>query len=298
MRKFVIVFLLALSTGISCGQMMTENGPATVQVPPVPEYLDFAGEKVPVELPDVKQAIQREILTTCNMHTATALSLIRSSRWIPVIRPILRKNGIPDDFIYLCLAESGMNPEVVSPAKAAGLWQFTTGAAKKYGIETGSNVDLRYNVEEATEAACRYFKESYDSLGSWTLAAACYNLGNNGVIRRLKTQDVDNYWDMFLPEETLRYVPRILSFKILLSDPKKYGFDIAQEDYFKPFENYFLISINDEDIDWCELANSYGSNFKMLRLLNPWIREYTYENRAGKSYEVKIPTSEFRTKGY
>jgi len=298
MRKLFLVVMLLSASVFAYGQMMTKDGPAAVGVPELPVYLDFAGEKVPLELPDVRQAVEREVITTCNMHTSTILTLLRSTRWIPVIRPILKKNGIPEDFIYLCLAESGMNPEVISPAKAAGLWQFTVGAAKKHGLETGSNVDLRYNIEEATEAACRYLKESYDSLGSWTLAAACYNIGNNGIIRRLALQDVNNYWDMYLPEETLRYVPRILSFKILLSNPAKYGFDIKPEDYFKPFENYFLISINDTHIDWCQLANSYGSCFKMLRLLNPWIREYVYENRNGRSYTVKIPTAEFRTKGY
>jgi len=269
-----------------------------ITVPELPDYLDFAGERVPLELPDVRQAVQREVLTTSNMHTATMLTLLRSRRWIPVIKPILEDNGIPSDFIYLCLAESGMNPEAISTAKAAGMWQFMAAVAKDYKLETGPNIDMRYNVEQATKAACKYLKQSYDTLGSWTLAAACYNLGNAGVKRRLARQEVSSYWDLYLPQETMRYVSRILSFKLLLSNPEKYGFVINEDEYFKPFENYMLVSISDAQINWCKLAKTYGTNYKILRLLNPWIREYSFENKAGKNYTVKIPNENFRKKGF
>ena len=269
-----------------------------IRVPKLPDKLDFAGEVVPINRPDVKRAVQREVLTTSNMHTATTLSLIRSSRWIPIIKPILKSYGIPEDFIYLCFAESGMNPEAISTAKAAGLWQIMAGTAKDYGLETGSNVDLRYNVELATEAACKILKKSYDSLGNWTLAAASYNIGLGGIRRRLKIQQVDDYWDLNLPEETMRYVSRILSFKLLLENPSKYGFFIDDEDYFPPFENFILLTLQDTEIDWCALAKRYGTNYKMLRILNPWIRSYSYENKGRHSYIVKIPTKLFKEKGY
>lgn len=304
-RAFV---LAALFVAISCSAQTgffgdeTEESvsaaPIMVRVPEIPDELTFAGERVPLEYPDIRQAVQREILTTSNMHTATTLTLIRSARWIPVITPILKKYGIPEDFVYLCFAESGMNPEAVSPAKAAGLWQFLASAAKQYGMETGANIDMRYNIESATAAACKYLKHSYDSLGSWTLTAASYNCGLAGVKRRMNSQKVKSYWDLNLPEETMRYVPRILSFKILLSNPSKYGFFIDEDDYFKPFRNYTEVKVSSLKIDWCTFAKEHGTNFRILKMLNPWIRSYEYENKAGKTYTVKVPNKDFRKTGY
>ncbi len=267
---------------------------AIVKIHPLPSPLQFAGESVPVDVGYVREAVEREVLTTSSMHTSTMLTLRRTGRYFSVIEPILKKYGIPEDFKYLALAESGLNENARSPAKAAGVWQFIPATAKVYGLETGSNVDLRYNIEAATDAACRYLLKCYKEFGSWTLAAASYNLGEAGVRKRLDIQNVSNYWDLYLPEETMRYLPRILSFKILMESPATYGFYLSEDDYFKPYTDYTIVKISEKDIDWSEFAARYNTNYRVLRLLNPWIREYTYANTHEISYDVKIPTKDFK----
>ncbi len=269
-----------------------------IRIAPLPEELYFAGERVPLEYRYVREAIEREVLTTSCMHTGTTLALRNTTRYFPIIVPILKANNIPEDFKYLCMAESGLNPNVVSPAKACGLWQFVPSAAKDYGVETGKNVDLRYNIEIATQAACDYLNEAYEQFGSWSLAAASYNAGRNGVARRLETQGVEEYWDLFLPEETMRYLPRILSFKIIVPEPKEYGFDLKKGDYFPAFKNFVEVDIAERDIEWSKFAAQHNTNYRQLRILNPWIRSYEYENKEGKSYTVKVPNEKFKRLGY
>ncbi len=271
---------------------------AGVRIAPLPESLEFAGEKVPLEYRYVREAIEREVLTTSCMHTSTTIALRNTTRYFPIIEPILKKNNIPEDFKYLCVAESGLNPNAYSPARACGLWQFITSAAKDYGVETGENVDLRYNIEIATQAACDYLNEAYKKFGSWTLAAASYNAGRAGVSRRMDTQKVDNYWDLFLPEETMRYVPRILSFKIIYPEPQKHGFNLTESDYFPTFENYTEVEIAEKNIEWSEFAARHNTNYRQLRILNPWIRSYSYANATGKTYVVKVPNEKFKILGY
>ncbi len=291
-------YIQAMSSEKNFQYRETTTAKARVEIADLPATIEFAGEKVPINLPYVREAIDREVLTTSCMHTSTMLMLRNVSRYFPVIEPILKKNGVPDDFKYLCMAESGLNPNAHSYAKAAGLWQFISSAAKEYGLETGENTDLRYHVEKSTEAACKYLKNAYAKFGSWTLAAASYNAGQAGVSRRMQTQGVDNYWDLFLPEETMRYVPRIISMKVLVADPEKLGFHLDEDDKFKPYTNYKVVKINSRNIDWSKVAAQYGTNYRQLRLLNPWIRSYTYSNGAGTSYEVKIPLANFTTLGY
>lgn len=299
MKKiFTIIMLYMPLISVMAQSAVNEKSGVRVEVATLPEKIYFAGEEVPLKYQYVREAIEREVLTTSNMHTGTMLTLRYSGRYLPVIEPILKRYGVPDDFKYLCMAESGLNPNAVSPARAAGLWQFISSAAKEYGLETGENTDLRYHVERSTEAACRYLLAAYRQLGSWTLAAASYNAGRAGVSRRMKTQGVTSYWDLFLPEETMRYVPRIISFKILLSNPAALGFHLDEEDYFKPYKNYTEITVDSQNIDWSALAARYNTTYRQLRILNPWIRSYEYENRGETSYKVKIPNSKFKILGY
>ncbi len=277
---------------------MAQSNDNMVKIYPIPSNLTFATESVPTSLPYVREAIEREMLTTSCMHTSTMLTLRRMSRYFPVIEPILEEYGVPNDFKYLAMAESGLNPNAESPARAAGLWQFISSAADTYNLETGKNTDLRYNVEESTRAACRYLLKAYEQFGSWTLAAASYNAGKQGVARRLATQGVENYWDLFLPEETMRYLPRILSFKIISADPAAYNFNLREQDKFKPYKNYKTITVKEKDIEWSKLAAEHGTTYRMLRILNPWIRSYDYSNTAQTAYEVKIPTAKFKELGY
>lgn len=268
---------------------------SAIALPAVPERLDFAGEKVPLEYFDVREALQRELLVTSYMHSGTFRTLLHVKRYFSIIEPILEKNGIPDDFKYLCMAESGLNPETVSPAGAAGLWQFMPRTGREYGLLVGQQVDERYHVEKSTEAACRYLRDAYERFGSWTLAAAAYNAGNSGISRRVKIQGTDNYYDTFLPQETMRYIYRILALKTVASDPQAYGFMLREEDYYEPLDDCRTVEVSGSDIKWPEVARGYGTNYKMLRLLNPWMRDYEYDNRDGRMLKVKVPGRNFRT---
>lgn len=271
---------------------------AAVSFVQMPKSLHFAGERVPLEWPDVREALEREMSVTMYMHSRTLQTLRATTRYFPYIEKVLKEYGVPSDFKYLCMAESNLNPNAQSPAKAAGLWQFIPGAAKDFGVETGDNIDLRYQVEAATHAAAQYLKKSYERYGNWTLAAASYNLGLAGVTRRAGVQGVDNYYDLYMPEETMRYVYRILSMKLVVENPARYGFVLRKEDYLQPFKNYQEVTVRDTQIDWSAFAQSHGTNYKMLRVLNPWIRSYEYANKSGKAYVVKVPTGNFRELGY
>lgn len=299
MKRLLLILLLAAQSNITIDAKSTnDQTPNMVTVHPLPSKITFAGEEVPANLPYVKEAIDREILTTSCMHTRTMLTLRNISRYFPVIEPILKEYGIPDDFKYLAMAESGLDPNAYSPAKAAGLWQFIPSAADTYGLETGQNTDMRYHVVESTKAACRYLLKAYQRFGSWTLAAASYNAGQAGVARRLETQGVDSYWDLYLPEETMRYMPRIISLKLISSNPEQYNFDLKERDKHKAFKNYKIVKVNHKNIDWSAFAAQHGTNYRQLRILNPWIRSYEYSNAGETEYEVMVPTKEFKTLGY
>lgn len=312
MKKIAWIFMAAVAAGgiaTACAQQGKGGQPAPAavadipeEVPPVfipnlPKELTFAGEKVPVQYAEVREALEREITVTMFMHSRTLRTLRLTTRYFPVIEPIMKKYGIPEDFKYLCMAESGLDPNTVSPAGASGLWQIMPSAAKDYGVETGSNVDLRFNVEIATEAACKYLHNAYKRYGNWTMAAASYNAGLAGVSRRIDIQGVKSYYDLFLPEETMRYVYRILSFKLLTENPQKYGYHLRRKDYFPAFENYKKVTISEQNIDWSAFAAKHGTNYKTLRILNPWIRSYEYANKGGTAYTVMVPTEGFRENG-
>ncbi len=275
-----------------------QSAPADVYYAPLPSLLDFAGESVPLHYPDVQEALQREISVTMFMHSRSLLTLRSMERYFAIIEPMLKEAGIPSDFKYLAMAESGLSPEAISTAGAGGLWQIMKGTAKHYGVETGDNIDLRFNIEVSTKAAIKYLKEAYAKFGNWTMVAASYNLGMAGVQRRMTAQKVNDYYSLFLPEETARYVYRILAMKLVGENPQQYGFKLQEGDYLKPFENYTLEEISSQNIVWSDFALERGTNYKMLRLLNPWIRSYEYANKPGTTYTVKVPSKNFRDKGY
>lgn len=298
MKRFTLIaiFCIAIST-ISCAQPIVEESRTLPRsrVPMIPTELDFAGERVPLDNFDTKESLRRELLTTSYLHSRTFLTLLATTRYFPIIEPILAKYNIPDDFKYLCMAESGLNPNVMSHAGAAGLWQFMPATGKSHGLLTGKEVDKRYHIEKSTEAACKHLLASYKRFGSWTLAAAAYNLGDAGLQRRVSKQGITNYYDTFLPEETLRYVFRILTFKLLTLNPSAYGFVIGKEDYDKPLDQYTIVKVATRTIDWSKFAKANGTTYKMLRQLNHWIRDYDYNNSSLRELSVKIPTKEFRT---
>lgn len=260
---------------------------STLVIPRLPEDLNFAGERVPMKDADVLERMDRELLVNTFWHSNTILMLKRANKFFPVIEPILKKNGVPDDFKYLCMIESGLD-NVVSPSNAAGFWQFLASTGKRYGLEVTDEVDERYHLEKATEAACKYLKDNHEKLGSWTLAAAAYNMGENGVERQLKSQGVETYYDLYLNRETARYLFRILAAKEIHNRQSEYGF-LLQEDALYSAIPTREISIDSTIVSWPEFALQQGTNYKYLKILNPWIRDRKLNNRSKKTYQVLLP---------
>ena len=207
----------------------------TLTSPPLPQSLTFAGEEVPLDVYWVREALDRELVINCYQHSKTLRILKLSSRVFPTVEKILKEEGVPDDFKYLCVAESGLE-NVTSPANAGGYWQFIPSTAKVYGLEVGTDVDERCHLEKATRAACKYLKKMKNQFGSWTMAAAGYNRGDGGLQAAVDDQKVHNYWDLWLNSETSRYVYRILSFKLIFENPQAYGVAICPAQMYPPIE--------------------------------------------------------------
>ncbi len=254
-----------------------------------PKQMDFAGEVVPYQIVDVQERLDREMVTNMNYHTNTTLVLKRANKVFPIIEPILKKNGVPDDFKYLAVIESSL-VNAVSPAGARGVWQFMPATAKEKGLEVNDFVDERYHLEKSTQAACEYLLEAKAKFGNWTSAAASYNGGMGGVSRRLEEQQVESFYDLLLPEETSRYVFRILALKEIMKNPSKYGFDIPQEMLYKDFPTK-TIEIDSTINDLASFAKTQGINYKLLKYYNPWLRDSKLINKSRKVYKIEIPTS-------
>ena len=253
----------------------------------VPDDLNFAGEPMPLENPDILERMDRELLVNTYWQSNGLLMFKRAKKYFSIIEPILAKNGVPDDFKYLAVIESGLT-NAVSPAGARGVWQIMPATGRENGLEVNKNVDERYNLQKATEVACKYLLKSKSKLGSWTLAAAGYNAGNAGVSRRLKEQGVAGYYDLLLGEETGRYLFRIVALKEILSNPKKYGFNFREKDLYTNIPTY-KVEVDSAVTDFTQFAQSFGINYKILKLHNPWLREPHLNNKSKKPYYVEIP---------
>lgn len=254
----------------------------------IPTELKFSGEHVPIEKDDIKERIDRELLVNTYWQSNGLLLIKRTHKYFPIIEPILEKNGIPDDFKYLAVIESGLQ-NVTSPAGAKGFWQIMEATGKENGLEINSNVDERYHLEKATQVACDYLLAAKDRFGSWTLAAAAYNAGNAGIARKIETQKVTNYYELLLGEETQRYVPRMVALKEILTNPDKYGFIFEKEDLYK-LEPSKIIEVDTIITDIALFSKGLGINYKTLKLHNPWLRENKLNNTSRKLYQIKIPT--------
>lgn len=257
----------------------------------LPETMTFCGEKVPLDLFFVRERLERELMVNSYRHSATILQLKRTTRWFPVMEPIMEQYGLPKDFKYLAMIESELT-NAVSPSKAVGFWQFLEGTGKEYGLEINKQVDMRYNVEKETVAACKYLKDSYRKFGSWISAAAAFNCGNGRITKTMEEQRVDSYFDMLLPEETQRYVYRILALKLITENPEKYGFTIRDNGWYRPYETK-TVTVVQSIPDLVDFAYRQGTNYKMLKYFNPWLRSTSLTVSPGNSYEIKIPTGDF-----
>ena len=255
--------------------------------PKIPNSITIFGEGVPLENFEVYERVDREILVNTYWHSATILAIKRAARWFPVIEPILKQNNIPDDFKYLAVVESNLE-NVVSPAGATGYWQFIKSAAKQYGLEVTDEVDERYDVIKSTEAACKYLNTAYAMFGNWTMSASSYNVGMSGIDKWSGLQKTTNYWNLVLGAETSRYVPRIIAMKLIMENPTAYGYDLKEEDLYKPLK-FKEIELIASVADFAEYSSSLNINYKTLKLYNPWLRDTKLKVKNGVKYKIKVP---------
>jgi hypothetical protein len=290
---FVLIFLFAAFSENQRSSSSTLALPSFTTSPSIPETLTFCGEEVPLHYFDVVESLERELIVNTYFHSQTLLYLKKASRYFPVIEPILQANNIPEDFKYLVVAESGF-AYIVSPMGAAGFWQLLENTAKDYGLEVNEEIDERYHLEKATEAACKFLNESHSIHKNWTMVAATYNAGRKGIDRQIERQGESNYYDLLLNEETARYVFRILAIKVVFENPMQYGFNVPESERYQPIPFHEILwtdSIGDIGV----FAKEQGTNYKLLKMLNPWLRDNKLQNDQKKTYRIKIPdTREYK----
>lgn len=265
--------------------------PANVISPTVPQQAVFDGVTIDLRRYDRRERMDRELISFTYMHTNTLLMIKRANRYFPIIEPILKANGIPDDFKYLMVIESSLNPLARSSAGAAGLWQFMPTTAKEFRLEVNDEVDERFHTEKATKAACKYFKQAYAKYGDWIAVSAAYNAGQGRISSQLDKQFAEHAMDLWLTEETSRYMFRLLAAKAIFNDPKAFGFLLKQEHLY-PVIPYTEVTVSTSINDLTEFAKKQGITYAQLRDANPWLRSNRLTNKSGKKYVFHIPTQE------
>jgi hypothetical protein len=255
-----------------------------ISPPPLPDEASFCGEKVPLEYFDVKESLSRELNSLSYWHSSMIYTQQLAGRYMAIIENLLKQYGLPDDFKYLCVAESNLQ-NLVSPAKAAGFWQFLPGTAKEFGLQITTEIDERYNLEKSTKAACEYLKMAYKKFGNWTLAAASYNVGMGHIANQLDIQKQNSYYNLHLNTETLRYVYRAVAYKLIMTTPEKYGFCISPQNELEPLV-YKEINATGP-LDWISFSEENNTNYKVLKIFNPWI--IATKLSSNRVYKVKIP---------
>jgi len=261
---------------------------------PVPEEMTFAGEKVPLWDFEFRERVERELLQNAYGQATMLLYMKRASRWFPMIEKVLKEKGIPDDFKYLAVAESGL-ANAISSAEAVGFWQFLAATARQHGLQVNDEVDQRYDPWLATEAACRYLQKSHAQFGNWSMVAASYNMGTSGLQQAAQYQGQDSYHALHLNNETSRYLPRILAIKTIMKHPERYGFHLTAAQLYLPYETTEW-TIQEPVANWAAYARSQGMDFRQLKIFNPWIRKPYLHNKDRKPYTLRKPTPEFTQK--
>ena len=290
---FKFIFLILLFSGFNfymrsqVSETIINNKKLKVFALKSPNNLDFCGEKVPINFSDIKERLDRELLVNTYWQSNMMLLIKRANKWFPKIEAILNEEGVPDDFKYLAVIESGLE-NARSPRGAKGFWQLMPSTAKQFGLEVNSNVDERYHIEKSTRVACKYLKKAKSKFGSWTLAAASFNRGIYGIEKELIRQKVKNYYDLLLNSETSRYVFRILAVKDILSNPTSYGYVFEKSDLY----NSTPVKIIHWDLpieNIAYFAKEQGINYKLLKIFNPWLIQNHLNNKSRKKYEIQIP---------
>lgn len=257
--------------------------------PAVPDEVTFCGKPISLDRADMFERFDRELTSLVYSHSTTLLLLKRANKYFPVMAPILKANGIPEDFLYLACVESSLNHRALSPAKAAGFWQFIPATAKEYGLEVSDDVDERFDLEKSTLAACKFFKKAYARYGDWPTVMAAFNGGMARITKELGKQQQDTSFDIYLTEETSRYVFRIMALEYLFSDPARFGFILAPEQLYQPTD-CDIVTVDGPIEDWSTWALEHGVSYAQLREENPWIRAKEMTNKDNKTYTVKIPS--------
>ncbi len=289
-RHIILIPLAALLLSIflsipASGQGVYQN---SHPVPPsVPSYVVFCGDTVRFDTPEKYERMDRELITFSYMHTTTTLMLKRSLRYFSQVAPIMKELGIPEDFKYLMVIESNLDPQAVSVTGAAGLWQFTRATAQEFGLEVNAEVDERYHITKETEAACEYIKRAYARFGDWLTVAASYNCGMGGMSRRVDEQRQKSFFDLLLPEETTRYVYRILTAKMLFENPAAFGYNVL--DRYPLIKSRVSFTTSDPIPSLVDLAERYGVSYAALKRANLWLRSDRLTNKARKTYSIEIP---------
>jgi len=258
------------------------------RVPPLPSSIDFCGEPVPLDKWEVREKLDREVLVNSYLHGSQLYILKLAGRYFPTIEERLRVNGVPDDFKYVCVAESSLQQNALSVAGAASFWQFMKDTGPNYGLEINDEVDERFNAVKATDAACKYFKDAYAKFGSWTAAAASYNCGQGAFASQVEFQQATNYYDLIFPDETNRYVFRIVALKHLLSHAHSFGMIVEPSEEYRPLKSRTVI-VDKTIPNLTEFAKENKSSYKMLKIYNPWLRAHKLTVKPGKKYEILFP---------
>lgn len=262
--------------------------PQTVRSINLDKDFSFCGEKFPMDNWDVRQRLDAELLRNVYFHSQTILAIKRANALFPVIEPILKEEGVPNDLKYLAVAESALS-NAVSPAGARGVWQFMKSAADGYGLEVNSEVDERYHLEKATRAACKYLKREKERLGSWVLAAAAYNGGPGRIAEEMEKQRAKTFFDLNLAaDETMRYPFRIVAIKEVMSNPAQYEYVIEDDHLYPPLETR-IVEVSGAVANWGDFARQNGTNYRMLKLYNPWLVDSKLTNKTGKTYKIRLP---------
>ena len=289
------VLMLAVSTTVQA-QLKREYSKtnttspvfSTTASPDIPSSVTFAGEKVSFDRLDMAERLDRELTGVIYGQTTTELCFKRANRYFPALAKILKDQGVPLDFLYLAVTESSMDYNAYSSAKAAGMWQLLAGTARDYGLEVGDEVDERFDPEKSTVAACKYLKSAYKKYGHWPTVAASYNAGMQRLSNELSKQQVDNSFDLYLVQETSRYVFRIIAYKLVMESPKRYGYRFSREHLYQPV-GYTTVDVSGPVANWVTWAKDKGLTYAQLREANPWIRSTKLTNAGGKTYKVRIP---------
>lgn len=284
----IAVVIMILESAKSDDSDITQDFKTEFAAVKIPDSVFFAGEKMPLHQFDIREALDRELLSNAYFHSQTIRFIKLAPRYFSVVEPILKEKGIPDDFKYLAVAESNLDPRAVSPAKAVGFWQFLKGTAQQYGLEVTAEIDERYHLEKATFAACDYLIESYKKYQNWTMVAASYNRGITGVQREITRQKSDNYYDLLLNSETQRYVYRIVALKLILENPEQFNFVVSEDEKYPIIETK-EVEITGKIENFADFAHENGISYKLLKDFNPWLRDNKLTNTSGKKYSVKIP---------